>query len=376
MIALASWLLLIISSTAARESTSMFQVRRLESNIDNREEIQNHRRQQDFVITFSQDGTPIELPLMRLQLFPTTGTLSNNGEVILASAFSQYLKDELDKEWEKDASIAALTGVSAEVMGLKAITSIARQSQDGTEATILTTLTFDGLESPPSDAIITAGVAKATNNLNKFVSEYLVPSGLPEFSGIQSAAAIVASRNSAPTPAPVIDDERNGRGPNALNEQLNNTPEPSDLNVLIPASVAGLAVFMLTAFFIAQRRKLHLEDDDDDDKRYDIDIYSGSRPGKDEIEVSPNAYLGGDNGGRTAMHMNAMMDSSSEASSDIRYTRSSMSSGAGGALQFHPKGESQYVRRMLDSYDTSNAGKGDEESSAYTSEYSEGKYYS
>jgi hypothetical protein len=347
---------------------------------------QQERR--NFAITFSADGIPIVLPFMKLELFPTSGQLSNNARVILGSAFSDYLRNELSNKWDKDDSIADLSSVTVEIMSVRAIGNISRQATTGSEATIQTTLIFDALDSPPSDAIIADAVDKATKNLDKFVKDYLVTSGLAEFENVNTASAI---EDAVPTAAPVLDDVGNnndnnknppgGGGIAKANEQLNNNDDPSgNLRILIPASVAGLAVFMLTAFFIAQRRRnvtdLNDSYSDNDGITDEIDVASGSRFGKDDIEVRPNR-LGMDthnrdmmDGGRTTMHIPAR----DYAPSPIRTTASLASSSSAAFSDEHrpTNREGRYVRRMLDS---NSYEQGGEDGSEYTSDYSEGKYF-
>jgi hypothetical protein len=378
------------------------------NNVQDNVQEQADVERRNFAITFSADGIPIILPFMKLQLFPTSGQLSNNARVILGSAFSDYLRDQLTKEWDKDDTIADISSVTVEIMGVRAIGDVSRRLvvTTGSEATIQTTLTFDALDSPPSDAIITQAVDKATKNLDKFVKDYLITSGLDELLNVESADAIEDSGTqgfSVPSAAPVPDDVGNnnnnnnptgggpgpkGGGLSQANEQLNNNPEPAgNLRILIPASVAGLAVFMLTAFFIAQRRRnvTDLDDSYNDNDRFndEIDVRSGSRFGKDDIEVRPirlgmdthNRDMNMMDGGRTTMHIPAR----DYAPSPIRITASSASSSSAAFSDVHhptnpnfpPTGEGQYVRRMLDS---NSYNQGGEDGPEYSSDYSEGSF--
>eukprot|EP00980_Cylindrotheca_fusiformis_P028529 scaffold22607_cov123-Cylindrotheca_fusiformis.AAC.26 len=330
-------------------------------------------------VTFSADGTPIVLELIRLQLFPTSGELSNNARVILGSAWGGYLRDELERKWEKDDSFADLTDVDVQIMGILPIESkVDRQGSLGTEATIETTLKFDGLDSPPSDDVVRKAVEEAMKKLDKFLSDYLVSSGLPDFADVDAAFAKWDADSGgfkptdppqdAPAAAPTSgnggeDDDEDDRNVAGANDQLNpDNDEPGNLRVLIPASIAGLVVFVLTAFFIAQRRRNASDLNDSYDSNGDrfaddVDVNTGSTIGKDEIEVSPGNLgmdTAGDYGGRTAMHIPAQ----DYTPSPIRIT--------GSPDMNHPnqyysdqRQEGQYVRRMLnnnyedDSEDTS-----------------------
>ena len=170
-----------MSQQKQNSHNSILQVRTLRTARQSVTQLEN-----DFVITFSGDGTPISLPPITLLLQSISGDLSNNGRVILGQAFADFLKDELTKEWEKRDDIADLTAVSANVINVQTVAALAGDLKE-IETTLDTTLTFDGLADSPDTQTINDAVLKALKKMKKFLDDYLIPSGLDEFSTLESA---------------------------------------------------------------------------------------------------------------------------------------------------------------------------------------------
>jgi len=342
----------------------------------------------DFVITFSADGTPIKLLPIKLKLSPIIASdLSNNGRVILGSAFADFLKDELSNEWATNTDIADLMGVQMDVVSVEG-----NNKNKEIETTLDTTLRFDGLDDPPSYSVVTEAVCKALKNTDKFILDHLVPSGLAEFSEIKQAEVSCKGDEDEDDKKPPKgddsdkdtdkEDDDKPKGPGSIakaNEQLDGGI--NETKILIPASILGLAMFALTAFFIAQRsRKNNL--DESFDSMYDDDVdhtVNGSHVGKEEIEVRAGA-LGSDYGGgysspdrnglntsfgagHTAMHMPAMEASMTDSQLDNMFNMPISPARS-------PKGGGLYNRgSVIDQPSARDA------SSMGTSEYSSGNNY-
>jgi len=354
-----------VSASESKTTTTTYQVR---SNFrDGKLAQQEQDQRREFVITFSDDGTPIDLPLFKMNIFPTNGALSDTARRVISSSFSDYLLDGLTDQWSSDSNIQ-LNGVTVQVLGVASVEKARRRLQTGSEIAMQTTLTFDGTQSPPSDKTIEQGIKGATNDLSDYTA-ILAASGVDELENVQSASFKDASNklSDAPTAAPVGSNNNgngnNGNGISQANAALQSNTTNAQVNIIL-AGIAGLAVFMLTVFFIAHRRRTRgdLNDssfDESFDEKHNISMHTGSRPGKDEIEVEALQNLGMDvadpNDGRTTLHIPAMMDSTSR-----QYTQ-------GGYIP----------RRMLDSsvgsYDERAHAMNDEGSSNYTSDYSDGE---
>jgi hypothetical protein len=304
------------------------------------QELEEQQQRREFVITFSDEGTPVDLPLYKMKLSPTSGTLSDSAQGLIGASFGSHLQENLKNEW--DDSGIELNKVSVKVLAVTSIQNrrtLRRLQTTGSEIAMLTTLTFDGTQSPPSDDTISKGIGEVVKDLSSYIST-LKGAGLDELKNVQSASFKDASNKPSdpPTQSPVTDKNSFAKA----NKQTQSTSN-QELRILIPAGIAGVAVFMLTAFLIAQRRRVRgdLNDSSFDDSfvdESDISLHQGSRPGKDEIEVRAPTNLGMQttNDGRTALHIPA------------NYT----------------------PRSMMDSLD-----EDDEGSSFYTSDFSEGKIY-
>jgi len=326
----------------------------------------------DFVITFSGDGTPIQLPPISLLLDSITGDLSNNGRVILGRAFADFLNDELTKEWEDDTEMADLTSVLVDVIKIETVAATPDNLKE-IEATLDTTLTFDGLANAPDPSEVIVAVFKVLGKMPKFVNNYLKPAGLDEFESVQTAKATMETANTAVVTKPPKKEEKPPKKDKKpvvakANAFRSVSFDAKDLEILIPSLVGGVALFVLTALFLRRRgsnKDMNLSYDSDD-----IDhTINGSRMGKEEIEVQPSNLMHYDGyhpdghvdlnssygAGHVAMHIPAM-DQSTMSQKNHRTTTSTTNP------------NKVRGRSVIDSPSRA-------ESSAVTSEYSEGRYW-
>ena len=333
----------------------------------------------NFVITFSGDGTPIQLPPISLLLDGVTGDLSNNARVILGRAFGDFLNDELSQEWADNTEIADLTSVLVDVIKLETVASKPGGLKE-IEATLDTTLTFDGLADAPDPTTVNEAVFKALAKMQQFLDNYLIPSGLTEFESVTSASATmaVAATVDKEKPAKKEDDDKPKKDDKKpavaqANAFRSVSFDPQDLKILVPALVGGLAMFMLTAFWLARHRRRDQLDVSYDSYDEDIDhTVNGSQIGKEEIEVQPanlmdygyspdghvdlNSSYGA---GHVAMHIPAM-DQSMASGYNVNNRNSTPPRTKTAAQKYNG-------RSVIDSPSKA--------SSADTSEYSEGRYW-
>lgn len=353
-----------LCSAAAAQTRPSYGVR---SRISNAKRESSRRT---FEISFSDEGTPVELTKMTLQLFPTSGELSVDAKVIIGIAFANYLKDTLTKEWK--GKEFELDNVKSEVTEVKSVRARRHLQETGSEISLETTLIFEADDlSAPDDDTVYKGVEKAVKDLDKYVNDYLVPSGLDELAVIKSAE--------------VSNFDTSG-GANGINKMASQNNK-AELEILIPASIAGLGVFLLTAFLISHRRRTRgdLNDSSFYDESIDnnIIIAAGSRPGKDEIEVRSPSRIRSEtmNDGRTTLHIPAMMNSTTRqyaSPTRMAYSSSESSVSSSSADVGGRNTERGFIRSLLQSKsfeDNREAAATDNDASLYSSDYSEGGKY-
>mmetsp|Transcript_1762 Transcript_1762/g.3922 ORF Transcript_1762/g.3922 Transcript_1762/m.3922 type:complete len:411 (-) Transcript_1762:384-1616(-) len=247
-----------------------------------------------FVITFSGDGIPVQLNPILLKLKSITGDLSNNGRVILGRTFADFLMEELTQEWGDDSQIADLNGVLVDVVKVETLKEDKKDGLKEIETTLDTTLTFDGLMDTPSMDTINEAVLKALLKTDLFLSDYLLPSGLDEFSSVTEATATLQLEEKKEKEKPKKEDKPKEKDKPVVAQANTATSrsfsfDPNDLKILIPATVGGIAIFLLTCFCLCRNNrdpKLNVSYDTYDD---DIDhTVNGSQMGKEEIEVHAN----------------------------------------------------------------------------------------
>jgi hypothetical protein len=287
--------------------------------------------------------------------------------------------------------VAELNGVLVDVVKVETLSNKPGGRRE-IETDLDTTLTFDGLADAPDIGIINEAVLRALLRMDIFLQDYLLPAGLPEFESVKTATATlqvpVVQGEDPPTVAPT-------RAPTTPAISQVNTAtarsfsfDPNDLKILIPAVIGGLSFFLLTIFCLARNRRQNTMDVSYDSYEDDIDhTVNGSQMGKEEIEVQPNTAQMMDYGyhpdghvdlnssygaGHVAMHIPAM-DQQSMASGGgggARSYRDFAPPAAAAAAQTPTRTPAQLYNRgsVIDSPSRA-------DSSAGTSEYSEGQYW-
>lgn len=326
-----TWTLALLAPLAS--AASVFRVRPLSSSSS---KSQHFERRKEFTLelTFSDEGEAIELPPYQLQLYPTTQDLDDTSELFLETALEDYLRSRFemwypdvdDEEEEEDAENGETSESTTPVFTMLTVdvwdmTSFQwdgsrrlhqppkpkRQGQQeqpisqerslqryGTTLDVKTTLRFKEGNFPTSEQLEHDMETALFDNFNIFLSEYLFVYATPELLAVDTGNYISGFTNSPtsrPTPSPTVNSGNDGSGPvfsEANQQPVNVRDKENRWNALYPAIFCGVAMFLLTALWLAHRRT----------RISDLDVDSESDGGSSSCTPSDMEHISVDYDGR------------------------------------------------------------------------------
>jgi hypothetical protein len=310
------------------------------------------RRTAFFHFTFSDEGETLVLPLFSVQFYPkegNSGVLEDDSKRAIESAMGDYLLDTLTNYFLEDSTVD-LRSVRVNVVDWRVVgTSDERRRQSqrflrqGTEVDLEATLTFSA-QPIPNERNVQEDVEASLSDTNMaaFLDEYLeLETTAAQVPAVDAAVLVVVPQTAddvglpeQPTAAP---GERGSISEINQGIPVNVADDDGGISAIFPAAIVGVAVFLLTVFFFAQRRQRVIDiedsfDDDDESKEEHISVdYDGKQQEEEELRLrsaGPLQSVRMDDG-QTTLHIPPITDSSSrvyDASPMVLSSASSVSS--------------------------------------------------
>lgn len=245
----------------------------------------------DFYLTYSEDGKSKALEPFILELFETPSILQDDAIPILRMAMNKFLLAEFNAIYLPQDD--ELESVGSEVFSYSATTKNGRRSlqEVGTVAEMQVTVTFQ-TEPSPSRIDLEENIRIIMSDLNYFVGN------LTSFQHSDWEDVTEAYRLEMPTPAPTgppvdgtdgIEDSGGNKGKDDADEDKNNV-----VGAVVPTALIAATLIALVVFLFVQRRSRTIADTPKgSDVMYAIgvenDLYSMDR--SLESSRSPHGFM-------------------------------------------------------------------------------------
>jgi hypothetical protein len=231
---------------------------------------QKHRRDQGFLVTFSDDAERVNLQRMTFVIAETTGELSTMALEILQLATKTFLEAELTARLsEQQAQDDTTTTLQMTVAAINVTVSDSLIMGQGTQVQVDATVELDGEAEVPSDQdtnALNVLVADITQDLQYWVTN-VTNWQHDEFDNLNSAVRTDVLPTLMPTAAPATNAPT--KQPTlqvaGANQAVSNSSDDKELNGLVPAAMVAAGVFILTALLIGVRRRHSSDDLEGDD---------------------------------------------------------------------------------------------------------------
>jgi hypothetical protein len=293
------------------------------------------RRRDFFDFTFSDEGETLILPPFSVQLYPIEGNggvLLDDSRRAIESTMGDYLLDTLTNAFLEESTVD-LRSVQVKVVDERVIgTSGERRRlgqrflRQGTEVALEAILTFSAQPIPDERNIQEdVKVSLSDTNMATFLEEYLaLETSAEQLAAVDAAVLVVVPQTTdddgLPEPPTAAPGERGSISEINQGIPVNVSGDDGGIDAIYPAAIVGVAVFILTVFFFAQRRQRVFDiedsfvDDDDESKEEHISVdYDGKQQEEEDLRLrsaGPLQTVRMDDG-QTTLHIPPINDSSS-----------------------------------------------------------------
>lgn len=230
---------------AASDGGPQFRVRRRDHN-----SMRHLRADDDFFLTFSDEGKSKTLYPFILEMYETPSQLQDDAIPILRMAMNKFLLAELNGIYASGDN--ELESVGSEVYEYASLTRPGGRSLEeiGTEAEMDVTLTFDS-EPSPAHKELEEQIRIIMSNLTYFISN------LTSFQHSDWADVTEAYRREMPTPSPTASpvDKTDGiEGGGDGNQGKDDNSKNSAVGAIVPTTVIAASLIAMVVFLFVQRR--------------------------------------------------------------------------------------------------------------------------
>jgi hypothetical protein len=288
-----SLLFLAAAPVMSSGSDSVYPLRR-QGLIISDAELTERKLQYGFDLTFSGDGETLTLPQITLQLFTTSGFISQGARTAIETAANAFFEAEMNNRLDFENEIAAVNtaivangSVRVQADSLGGRLRSLQETVTGSELDLEISVDMKNSPSPLMEELEKV-LEESLSDLTYLLAN-ITAQGHVELEGADKAVH-TSPPTEGPTAAPVKDD-----GPKISqinNVQLNTSPGDDRLGTLWPALVVMAGVFMLTACFIGLRRqRISAADLDISHDSYDKSSQQQREPSPLQVPVDPDYPL-------------------------------------------------------------------------------------